>query len=102
MHRNRITRQPVPPVALEDRGAHNRFMGSDTANVVLLFLAWVAFAALHSSLAPLGLKRVKGWRKPLARFGAAYQGYMAQVPGLLPLPWRNLSREEARRLEGRR
>ncbi|WP_257309831.1 methyltransferase family protein [Geothrix fuzhouensis] len=41
-------------------------------------------------------------RKLLARFGAAYRDYMAQVPGLLPRPWRILSREDARRLEGRR
>src|SRR5512133_709019 len=240
MHRNRITRRPVPPVALEDWGAHNRCMGSDTANVVLLSLVWIAFAALHSSLASLGLKRVTarhcprlvpayrllynlvagltllpilwllayrpgpwlwrwtglaawvmnglalvaagilvfgpagydlkeflGWRqvrtgresaedleplrisslhrfvrhpwyslslvilwtrdmntarivsagwitvyfitgswleerKLLARFGAAYREYMALVPGLLPRPWRILSREDARRLEGRR
>jgi protein-S-isoprenylcysteine O-methyltransferase Ste14 len=41
-------------------------------------------------------------RKLWARFGAAYREYMARVPGLLPLPWRILSQEEARRLEGKR
>jgi protein-S-isoprenylcysteine O-methyltransferase Ste14 len=41
-------------------------------------------------------------RKLLARFGAAYREYMARVSGLLPLPWRILSREDAQRLEGRR
>ncbi|WP_243316686.1 methyltransferase family protein [Geothrix paludis] len=41
-------------------------------------------------------------RKLLARFGGAYRDYMDRVPGLLPRPWRILSRAEARRLEGRR
>ncbi|WP_257304856.1 methyltransferase family protein [Geothrix campi] len=41
-------------------------------------------------------------RKLRARFGAAYREYMARVPGLLPLPWRILSQEEARRLEGKK
>jgi protein-S-isoprenylcysteine O-methyltransferase Ste14 len=40
-------------------------------------------------------------RKLLARFGAAYGQYMSKVPGLVPCPWRRLSREEARQLEGR-
>jgi len=41
-------------------------------------------------------------RKLLVRFGAAYREYMDRVPGLLPRPWKILSREEARRLEKRR
>ncbi|WP_243305280.1 methyltransferase family protein [Geothrix oryzisoli] len=41
-------------------------------------------------------------RKLLARFGVAYRDYMDRVPGLLPRPWRTLSRAEAQRLEGRR
>ena len=36
--------------------------------------------------------------KLLVRFGGAYRDYLARVPGLLPLPWKRLSREEARRL----
>ncbi|HJV37359.1 MAG TPA: hypothetical protein VJ528_00835 [Geothrix sp.] len=39
-------------------------------------------------------------RKLLARFGPAYRGYMARVPGLVPRPWKILSRDEARRLGG--
>ncbi len=38
--------------------------------------------------------------KLLARFGDPYRDYMTRVPGLLPLPWKILSREEARRLGG--
>lgn len=39
-------------------------------------------------------------RKLLARFGPAYRDYLARVPGLVPRPWKVLSREEARRLGG--
>jgi protein-S-isoprenylcysteine O-methyltransferase Ste14 len=37
-------------------------------------------------------------RKLLVRFGGPYRDYLARVPGLLPRPWKILSREEARRL----
>jgi protein-S-isoprenylcysteine O-methyltransferase Ste14 len=37
--------------------------------------------------------------KLLTRFGGRYREYMGRVPGLLPRPWKVLSREEARRLE---
>lgn len=37
-------------------------------------------------------------RKLIKQFGEAYQRYCQQVPGLLPLPWRSLSRDEARKL----
>lgn len=36
-----------------------------------------------------------------AELGAAYQAYRARVPGLLPRPWRCLSRAEFLRLRGR-
>jgi protein-S-isoprenylcysteine O-methyltransferase Ste14 len=39
-------------------------------------------------------------RKLLVRFGEAYRTYLARVPGLVPRPWRVLSRAEARRLGG--
>lgn len=39
-------------------------------------------------------------RKLLARFGEAYREYLTRVPGLLPRPWKILSREDARRLGG--
>jgi protein-S-isoprenylcysteine O-methyltransferase Ste14 len=39
-------------------------------------------------------------QKLLARFGGVYRDYRARVPGLVPRPWRTLSREEARRLGG--
>jgi len=39
-------------------------------------------------------------QKLIARFGEAYRRYQERVPGLLPRPWRVLSREEARRLQG--
>ncbi len=39
-------------------------------------------------------------RKLLARFGGAYREYRTRVPGLLPRPWKILSRGDARRLGG--
>jgi protein-S-isoprenylcysteine O-methyltransferase Ste14 len=38
-------------------------------------------------------------RKLIAHFGQAYTEYCRQVPGLFPLPWQWLDKEEARRLE---
>jgi len=38
--------------------------------------------------------------KLVQQFGEAYRDYRTRVPGLLPRPWRTLSREEARRLGG--
>ena len=37
-------------------------------------------------------------RKLLAHYGEAYAEYRRQVPGLIPLPWRWLKKEEANRL----
>ncbi|MDP2792787.1 MAG: hypothetical protein Q8O25_01680 [Sulfurisoma sp.] len=37
-------------------------------------------------------------KKLLARHGDAYRRYMERVPGLLPLPWKTLTREEAKTL----
>jgi len=34
-------------------------------------------------------------RKLIAVHGDTYRRYRAKVPGLLPLPWKRLSREEA-------
>ncbi len=39
-------------------------------------------------------------RKLVAIHGDAYRRYMERVPGLVPLPWKRLSVEEARRLGG--
>ena len=39
-------------------------------------------------------------RKLTACFGQAYQHYMARVPGLIPLPWRYLTRAQADALSG--
>jgi protein-S-isoprenylcysteine O-methyltransferase Ste14 len=39
-------------------------------------------------------------RKLVVMHGDAYRRYMARVPGLIPLPWKRLSSEEARQLEG--
>jgi protein-S-isoprenylcysteine O-methyltransferase Ste14 len=39
-------------------------------------------------------------RKLLLRFGDVYRDYMTRVPGLLPRPWKILSRDDARRLGG--
>ncbi len=39
-------------------------------------------------------------RKLLIRFGDAYRDYMTRVPGLLPRPWKILSREDVRKLGG--
>ncbi len=38
-------------------------------------------------------------RKLIEHYGVAYQEYMRQVPGLIPLPWRWLNKGEAHRLE---
>lgn len=38
-------------------------------------------------------------RKLIAHYGTVYQDYTRQVPGLIPLPWRWLNKEEANRLE---
>ncbi|MEN8213729.1 MAG: hypothetical protein ABFR19_05135 [Pseudomonadota bacterium] len=38
-------------------------------------------------------------RKLLSYYGEAYARYRERVPGLFPLPWRHLGREEARELE---
>ncbi len=40
-------------------------------------------------------------RKLIVHYGAAYRDYARQVPGLVPLPWRWLKKEEAGRLEKR-
>ena len=37
-------------------------------------------------------------QKLIARYGAAYRRYMQRVPGLIPLPWKTLSTEEAAEL----
>lgn len=37
-------------------------------------------------------------RKLIAQFGEAYRRYCQRVPGLIPLPWRWLSRHEAKEL----
>lgn len=39
-------------------------------------------------------------QKLMDRFGEAYRRYRERVPGLVPRPWRVLSREEARQLQG--
>jgi protein-S-isoprenylcysteine O-methyltransferase Ste14 len=38
--------------------------------------------------------------KLVAEFGERYREYQRRVPGLIPLPWRVLSKDEARRLAG--
>lgn len=38
-------------------------------------------------------------KKLLSYYGAAYERYRKQVPGLVPLPWKRLSPREARALE---
>ena len=38
-------------------------------------------------------------RKLIAEYGEAYRDYCRRVPGLIPLPWRYLSAEDAARLE---
>jgi protein-S-isoprenylcysteine O-methyltransferase Ste14 len=37
-------------------------------------------------------------RKLIAQYGEIYRVYCKKVPGLIPLPWRWMSREEAREL----
>ncbi len=37
-------------------------------------------------------------QKLIARYGAAYRRYMQRVPGLIPLPWKSLSAEQAAEL----
>jgi len=71
--------------------------------LVLLWTRDMSAAMFVSALAVTAYFVVGSWleeRKLLARFGPAYGQYMARVPGLVPRPWRRLSREEARKLEG--
>ena len=72
-------------------------------SLVLLWTRDMSAAMLVSALAITAYFLIGSWleeRKLLARFGPAYGQYMAKVPGLVPRPWRCLSREEARLLEG--
>jgi protein-S-isoprenylcysteine O-methyltransferase Ste14 len=39
-------------------------------------------------------------RKLLSQFGEPYRDYLSRVPGLLPRPWKILSRDDAHRLGG--
>jgi len=73
-------------------------------SLVLLWTRDMSTAMLVSALGITAYFVAGSWleeRKLLARFGPAYGQYMTKVPGLVPRPWRRLSREEARFLEGR-
>jgi methanethiol S-methyltransferase len=74
-------------VVLERRFAHNRPMGSDTANLVALSLAWIVYGALHSVLAAQGTKRLAATH--LSRLMPAYRLLYNLFAGLslLPILW---------------
>ncbi|HTY99094.1 MAG TPA: hypothetical protein VMB75_04630 [Rhodocyclaceae bacterium] len=60
--------------------------GDKTAPLLLSALAITLYFVVGSWLEE---------RKLIALYGEAYRQYMAKVPGLLPLPWKRLSAEEA-------
>ncbi len=59
--------------------------------------AWLLSAGLATAYLMVGSRLEEG--KLTERYGEAYRLYRKQVPGLLPLPWRRLSREQAAALE---
>lgn len=71
--------------------------------LVLIWTRDMNAASLVSAIA-ITLYFVIGSRleenKLVAEFGERYREYQRRVPALLPLPWRILSKEEARRLAG--
>lgn len=58
--------------------------------------AWLLSAVLMTLYFIIGYRLEE--RKLVAYHGEAYRLYQRRVPGLFPLPWRKLSRQEAERL----
>ncbi len=70
--------------------------------LILIWTRDMTAAMLVSSVMMTLYFVVGSWleeRKLLAYYGKAYHEYRQRVPGLLPLPWRRLSREQAQKLE---
>ncbi len=70
--------------------------------LILIWTRDMTMAMLVSSVMMTLYFAIGSWfeeRKLLRYHGEAYAEYCRRVPGLLPLPWRNLSKEEARELE---
>jgi protein-S-isoprenylcysteine O-methyltransferase Ste14 len=70
--------------------------------LILIWTRDMTAAMLVSSVMMTLYFVVGSWleeRKLLAYYGKAYREYRQRVPGLLPLPWRRLSREQAQKLE---
>lgn len=55
--------------------------------------AWLAAAGTITLYIVIGSRLEE--RKLVESFGEPYRRYLERVPGLVPLPWRHLSREEA-------
>ncbi len=70
--------------------------------LILIWTRDMSAAMLVSSVMMTLYFVVGSWleeRKLLAYYGEAYREYRQRVPGLLPLPWRRLNREQAQKLE---
>jgi protein-S-isoprenylcysteine O-methyltransferase Ste14 len=70
--------------------------------LILIWTRDMTMAMLVSSIMMTLYFIIGSWmeeRKLLHYYGEAYAEYCRRVPGLLPLPWRNLSREQACKLE---
>lgn len=70
--------------------------------LILIWTRDMTAAMLVSSVMMTLYFVVGSWleeRKLLAYYGEAYREYRRRVPGLLPLPWRRLSRTQAQKLE---
>ncbi|WP_457665434.1 methyltransferase family protein [Thiolapillus sp.] len=72
--------------------------------LILIWTRDMTAAMLVSSVMMTLYFVVGSWleeRKLLAYYGEAYREYRSRVPGLFPLPWRRLNREQAQKLERR-
>jgi len=72
--------------------------------LVLLWTGEMSAPMLESALLITGYLVVGAWleeRKLLGEYGTAYAEYRASVGGLLPLPWKILSRQRAAELQTR-
>lgn len=75
-----------------------------STGLVLIWTRDMNEAFLVSALAITAYLVVGSWleeRKLIDSHGAAYRSYMAAVPGLIPLPWKYLSKAEAASLVSR-
>ncbi|MGB0721529.1 MAG: methyltransferase family protein [Gammaproteobacteria bacterium] len=73
-----------------------------TIGIVLIWTRDIDVALLISGAAITGYFAIGSRleeRKLITYHGDAYKRYMERVPGLIPLPWKHLSRTEARQIQ---